>query len=264
MKEKSYLVVAATAALLFTLSSLTAKQPSKPPRGGTDILHWNIRKEMTNEGAVSNATAFVSAKQNQQGNANNQRLDLTIRRLETNSTYRLFAVLDDDTNFVHASDFTTDAKGNATLRYMKVGSSNGKGLGKGKSPLPADLDPISHIRELAVGNVHTQAVFTADLSAPDKLQYLIKRKFTAGGVTSQLRLKATTRQVQFRLYTWGLAPGTNYWLAVNDAVVAGGNSETNGNLSFLSLPVNAADILDVHKLAIWDGTSNSVISTLLP
>jgi hypothetical protein len=51
---------------------------------------------------------------------------------------------------------------------------------------------------------------------------------------------------------------------VNDAPVAGGTSGTNGNLSFGNLPVAPSDILDVHKLAVWDSVSNSVISTELP
>jgi hypothetical protein len=266
MKTKLYpCLVAAGAVSLLALGTSIAKQSSKPPKqNGTDILHWAVSEKMLNESGPSNASASVSAKLNQQGNAYNQRLDVSVRNLETNTAYQVWAALDDDTNFVPVADFTTDESGGAKLKFMRVGSSQGKGHGSGKLPLPAELDPISDIRELAIGNVNTQVVFSADLASPDKLQYLVKRTFTEGDVTANLRLKATTKKVQFLLYVWGLQPGTNYSLAVNDAPVAGGTSGTNGNLSFGNLPVAPSDILDVHKLAVWDSVSNSVISTELP
>jgi hypothetical protein len=147
---------------------------------------------------------------------------------------------------------------------MFVGASKGKGQGKGKKSLPGDLNPISQIRGLAIGNASTQAVLTASLATPDKLQYLIKRRLTEGDVTADLRLKSTASKLQFRFYVWGLSPTNQYHLAVNDVVVSSGSPSTNGNLSFDSLPVSASEILSVHSLSLMDSATNTVLHTTLP
>jgi hypothetical protein len=264
MRANSLLVVAGGVACLFTVSTLLARQPAKPGNGGTDILHWAVRKAMTNEDTNSNAKATVDMKQNTQGRANNQRIDLRIRDLTTNTAYQLWALIGDDTNYVHAADFTTDNSGNAKLKYMFVGSSQGHGHGRGKKALPGDLNPISQLSGLAIGIASTQAVFTANLLAPDKLNYLIKRRLTEDDITADLRLKATQSKLQFRLYVWGLSPTNDYHLVLNDALVSSGSSSTNGNLSFESLPVNASDILNVRSLSLIDSATNIVLSTTLP
>lgn len=260
MRAKLLLSVAGFVACVFTVTTLTAG----PGKGGTDILHWSVRKAMTNEDTNSTATASVDLKQNTQGNANNQRIDLRLRNLATNTPYQLWALVGTDTNYIHASDFSTDAKGNAKLRYMFKGSSHGHGNGHGKDELPSELNPISQIRGLAIGNTHTQAVLTANLLAPDKLQYLIKRQISTANVSGDLRLKATTSKLQFRLSVSGLNSTNEYHLAINDSVVASATSSTNGTLHFDSLPVAAADILTVHKLSMVDAATNTVLSTTLP
>lgn len=263
MRGKSLLVVTGFAASLITVATLMAQTP--PNRGhGTDILHWAVRKAMTNEDTNSHATAAVDLKQNTQGNADNQRIDLRIRNLTTNTAYQLWALVGDDTNYVHASDFTTDARGGAKLSFMHVGSSKGKGHGKGHQSLSDELLPISQIHNLAIGNSSTQAVLTANLLAPDKLQYLIKRHLAAGNISGELHLKATTSKLQFWLKVSGLSATNTYQLAVNDVAVASGTSSTNGGLSFTTLPVSAADILTVQKLSLIDASTNTVLSTTLP
>jgi hypothetical protein len=264
MRANSLFVVGGLAASLIVVAALTAG-PSPNHGHGTDILHWSVRKAMTNEDTNSHASASVDLKQNTQGHANNQRIDLRLRNLVTNTPYQLWALIGDDTNYVHASDFTTDGKGNAKLNYKFVGSSQGHGNGNGKKAgVPDELLPISQLRGLAIGNSATQAVLTANLLAPDKLQYLIKRHLESGDVSADLRLKSTTKKLQFRLEVSGLAATNSYNLALNDAVVASGSSSTNGTLSFTSLPVSAADILTVHTLSLIDAATNTVLSTTLP
>ena len=245
-----------------------AVQPPKPPKppkasGGTDILHLFLRKNMANEGELTNATGRVDLGLNRQGNAFNQRLDIATANLPTNTTYLLWAALGEDTNFTYAGSFTTSSKGRGLLRFMKVGSSNGKTVGKGKTPLPAELDPISNIRALVVANVNTQAVLSAELREPEKLQYLIKRWLSNEDTVAELRLKATTRTVQFRLLAAGLFPTADYSLAVNGEPVATATSGTNGVLAFTGLPVVPTDILYVRTLDLLSAT-NSVLSTTLP
>jgi hypothetical protein len=257
-------VVAGLAALLSTPSLLNAQ--SHAGGNGTDILHWMVRKSLTNEDTNSQASGWVDLKQNTQGKANNQRIDLRLRDLRTNETYQLWALVGDDTNYVHAADFTTNEDGHAKLRYQHVGSSHGKGKGKGKGPagVPPELLPISQLTGLAIGNSSTQAVLTANLLAPDKLQYLVKRHLSEGDVSGDLRLKSTTSKLQFSLKLRGLMATNEYHLAINDLAVSSGTASTNGLLSFSALPVSAAEILSVQKLAVWDAATNVVLSTTLP
>jgi hypothetical protein len=245
-------------------SALIAKPSAASHAGGTDILHLFVHKTMTNEGIESGAAGVVDVKQTRQGNANNQRLDVSVTGLTTNTTYQLLALLDDDTNATFVVDLTTDSHGAGALHFTQANNGKSGGLGKGKSPLPDLLDPVSNIRELTVVDGATQAVLTADLTAPDKLQYLIKRNLSTNGVSAQLRIKATTTQTQFRLTASGLNPTNDYFLVLNDGIVQTNSTDASGKLSVSSLLQNPVDILDLHTVALWDSVSNVVLSTELP
>jgi len=268
MKMRNILLVVAAVALAST--SMLAKPPVIPKNKGTSILHFFVRKAMVNDGVMTNAVGRVDAKRNQQGKADNQRLEIAVGQLEPSATYQLLALLGDDTNYTQIAPLTTDTNGNAVVRYMRVGSSKNPkaGVGRGKTALPDELNPISDIRALAVANSSTQAVLTADLTAPDKLQYLIKRWMDADpaytNVAASLQLSATTSAVRMKLRGYGLEPSQSYLLAVNGAVVDTAMAKTNGRLDFISLPVSPSDILLVRELAIWGSTSNNILSTRLP
>lgn len=248
----------------FGLAALTAKPAASSHAGGTDILHFFVRKAMTNETVEPGASGAVNAKQNRQGNANNQRLDLAFRGLTTNTTYHLLALLGDDTNLTQVADFGTDTKGRAALHYVKSGNGNTNHLGHGRIPLPAELDPVSNIRGLTLLNGSTQAVLTADLTAPDKLQYLIKRDLSTNEVSAQLRIKATTTKAQFRLTASGLNPTNDYLLVLNGEIAETDSTDASGKLTISSPLQNPENILDLHSVALWDSVSNVVLSTTLP
>jgi hypothetical protein len=245
-------------------------------RHGSSILHFTVTTEMTNTGVASNAVGSVKLSQNQQGNANNQRLDLAVRALSPDTGYLLLALVGDASNYVEAAQFTTDANGSAKLNYKKVGSSqgknNGNGNGKGKSPLPAALDPLSNVRELAVSDASTNPVvlLTADITAPDKLQYLVKRNLTNDGAETNavgsIEIKATTQSTKFRLLGAGLSASSEYVLVLNGTISQTNTTDASGNLKITSWLVAPSDVLDVHSLALWNNASNSVsvLSTQLP
>ena len=267
MKMKNLLLVTAVVALAST--TMLARSPVIP-RKGTSILHFFVRKAMVSEGLDTNVVGRVDVKRNRQGNADNQRLNITLTKLDTNVTYQLLAVLGDDTEYTPVTEFTAGPKGSATFRYVSVGASQNTnaGVGRWKTALPAVLDPISDLRALAVADSSTQAVLTADLTVPDKLQYLIKRWLDNDpaypNAAAELRLSATTNKVQFRLRGYRLEPGLSYLLAVNGGVVDTNTADMYGMLSFTNLPVSPMDILLVRELAIWDSANNKVLSTQLP
>lgn len=247
---------------LVCASALATALTLQAAPGGTDILHFQDRATMTNEGVETNASGSVNASQNQQGGANNQMLAISVKGLTTNTTYSLFAGVVGATNLTSVTNFTTDANGNASLQYSSKGNSHGQGKGN-KNSLPAALNPLSSIQELDVFNSSTQAVLSADLTMPDKLQYLIKRDISSGAVSAALRIKATTTQTQFRLTASGLAATNDYYLVVNGGIVQTNSSDANGKLNITSLN-STLPILQVNSLDLWDTSSNVVVGTTLP
>ncbi|MEO7299579.1 MAG: hypothetical protein ABI042_13500 [Verrucomicrobiota bacterium] len=263
---KKNLIITALVAASFTLPSVFAGNSGH--KGGTDILHFFVRKTMSNAGVVPEAVGRIDGKRALQGNADNQKLDINLQNLATNATYHLSAIIGDGTNFTEILDFGTNEKGSAKLQYRRMGANGSHGLGHGKTALPAALNPISNIRELAIFDTNAQLVLSADLTAPDKLQYLVKRSLTNDGVetnaAASLRVKGTTDSTQFRLLASGLQSGASYSLVINGNVDETKVAEADGKLNFTNLLVTSSDILDVRTLALWNSTSNSVLSTQLP
>jgi len=249
-----------TGSFFLAAATLVADPFGVPQQHGTDILHFFARKAMSNEGVVSGATGSVYARQNKQGNANNQNLDITVKGLDSNTNYQLLALIDADTNLTQVAEFNTDSKGGAALRYRRLGN----GLGHGKLPLPDLLDPVSLVRALAIFNSSTQAVLTADLTAPDKLQYLIKRNLSANAVSASLRIKSNLSQTQFKLLASGLSPANGYLLVLNGGVVETHTADSKGRLVIDSPLAIPTEILDLRSVALWDSVSNVVLSTTLP
>ena len=262
---KAFKFITTTVALIVAAMLLQSVAFAK--KGGTSILHFMVRATMVATNADLNATGSVNAKLNQQGNADNQRLTIAVGHLDSNATYRLLALLGDDTNLTEIVDFDTDASGAALLKYSFVGSSHGNGHGPG-APLPDALNPLSDIRNLVVQNTSTQEVLNADLTSPDKLQYLVKRAMTNDGVepgaTASLRIHASQNSVQFRISASGLTATSTYFLAINSDIATNFSSDASGKLRIDGLPGGAPDILDIHELAILNSSSNSVLSTSLP
>jgi hypothetical protein len=263
---KKTLILITLVAVSFVLPSVLAKNS-----GGTGVLHFFVRKTMSNSGLLPDATGRIDGKLVRQGNANNQKFDIDLKHLAANTTYHLSALLGDDTNFTDVAEFNTDDVGSAKLHYRRMGKDGNSGLGRGKTAMPGFLNPISNLRELAVvdtNGTNAQTVLSADLTAPDKLQYLVKRTLTNDGAepdaAATLRIKGTTASTQFRLLASGLQTNASYSLIVNGNVDETKTSDANGKLSFTTLLVNPLDILDVRTLAIWNSTSNSVLSTHLP
>ena len=228
---------------------------------GTDILHYSVTKSMSNDGVESNAVGSVKAHQNEQGHADNQQLNISLSGLTASTTYELMA--NGDTNLAHGVSFTTDANGGASLKYRSMGNGHGGGLGHGVNSLTGAFKPVSKVSQIDVMNLSTQAVLTADMTMPDSLQYLIKRNLSTSTVDASLRIHATTGQTQFKLLASGLNATNNYLLVLNGAVAQTYMADTNGDLQITSLPYSGG-ILTLNSLALWDSSSNVVLTTQLP
>jgi hypothetical protein len=232
MKISTYLKItsAGSAALAAALFLTT---PSGAIAGGTDILHFTDFVSMTNNGVEPDAAGMVLASQKTQGHANNQKLTIAVMGLATNTPYELVVTYDADTNMVDVGTFTTDNKGKASFNYTSLG--NGHGGGHKSIPLPGSVNPVSLIREVGIVDTNLQAVLTADLTDPDKLEYLVKRDLSHADIKADLFIQATTKKTQFRLTSSGLAPSTDYLLAFNGEIVQTNTTSANGKLNINSL-----------------------------
>jgi hypothetical protein len=137
-------------------------------------------------------------------------------------------------------------------------------MGHGRLTLPAALNPLSTVHALSINNSSNQTVLSADLTSPNKLQYLVKSDLSTDTVDATLRIKATASETQFRLTASGLMPASDYLLALNGTVVQTNTSDAKGSLAIKSLLENPVEILDVTSVALWDSSSNVVLSTTLP
>lgn len=236
--------------------------------GGTDILHLSVRKAASPSETSSNAVGQIELQQNRQGHADNQKLRVRLGKLEADTGHLLFAWLGDDTNATYVAAFNSDEDGDARLDYSSIDSRRGHGRSRGHDELPIALKPLSNVRSLMVTDASTQAVLRADLTLPDKLQYLVKRSLTTNDVEPSARgylhLHSTVNWSRVKVTVAGLTATNDYLLALDDGVVMSATSDKKGRVEFRGALELPADILDVRSLAIWNSSSNVVLSTTLP
>jgi hypothetical protein len=262
MKANKNLIAIATAAILMlgAFRFVIAKNG-----GGTSILHFMARASMTATESDSDATCEVRIKRNQQGNADNQRLEISAAKLEASSSYQIWAYVAGAIEPQYVADVATDSNGVVSVKYSAKGQ--GKGKGPGQS-LPAGLNPVSDILALQIANASTQAVLTVDVTNPSFLQYLIKRSLSNDavelGAEGWMRIKATHDFVQLRVRAKGLTPSATYFLAVNDIIADSYVSDANGQLDINGFPAGVPAVLDIAGVAILNYSSNSVLSAQLP
>lgn len=279
-----------TAAIILSVTALVAghknkghkaRGPHVNPRAqirGTSIYHLSISKSMVYvpDPTVTNAVPIrarylpsgsVSTHHNQQGNADNQRLDVSLGRLQAYTNYMLLALVGDETNYTYVTDMQTNRRGKSSVRFQQIGSSRGHGLGHQKDALPDFLDPIDNIREMAVANTSTQLVLRADLTMPDRISYLIKKNMTNDGVETNaiaaMDIKANHRRTWFCLDAGGLQTNSTYYLALNGEVNQQGTTDQYGDLAIRSWNIYPTNVLSIRTIALWNQTSNSVLSTTL-
>jgi hypothetical protein len=235
--------------------------------GGNDIVDFTSETAMMNTNAESGngfgtvgASGKVNVTMTRQGNANNQQLMISTSDLNPNTAYVLTAYLGDDTNATNIADFTTDKKGAFKVTYVE--KSQGKPNSK-MEPLPDALDPMCNVRELDIVDGNTNTVLRADLTNPDKGQYLVKLSMNNTGflpaAAGNLLVKADADSTQFRLQASRLTPSTDYSLVINNNVVQVFTSDTAGKLTLTDLPTNSPDVLDIQTVALADATGTNIV-----
>jgi hypothetical protein len=254
---------------LIALCLLAAPALAAPPfagKGGTDILHLTLRTELTS--SVQGASGSLSAKLRQQGRADVQKLQLELSGLADGADYFLFAVLRDDSE-VEVDSFQTQ-NGEASFKLMHLGHNQAAG-----KQFPAGLDPLSEVQALEIRDGAGGVLLAADLTAPDKFKYLVKRRLTSSGVDGDaaglLFMKESNTKAQFRLRAGNLEANMDYALGINctdAAALACDYAETfptdaDGRLDIEALPDLAPLPFDMTDVSLVFG-GEVVLSTELP
>jgi hypothetical protein len=217
---------------------------------GTSIFHWTVRAELTPEIAGDSAPyGTVRATHKQQGKADSQGLRVVVRRLQPNTTYKLWAWTGDlpaepppVEDYIFLASFQSGVHGGYVGKYYF---------------LPEELDPLQNVKEVIITDEFNVVVLRANLTEPERWQFLFRRELDeddsvdadAEGV---LRLKSHYLRGSYRLYLAGLEPDTAYSLVVNDndeeaEIITTDEYGTSNTLTVLENPY---DMLKIQALSI--------------
>ena len=258
MKSKLWLTALSSVVLT---AALTPEAPAAQPvtRRGTSVMHYMTRNELKAPDGSGPVLGTVRLQSNEQGHSAKEMLDIRLTGLESNSAFRLIAVMGDDTNAFVVGEFLTDSDGRAKLSFKSKG---------GKSPVPDSISPLTDLRALGIENAATQTVAHTRIADSGNFQYLVKRNLTPedtnGTAAGSISLSANHNQVRFRLLAGGLVANDSYHLALNDESKLVVSADADGRLEIQTWPVDAPPVLELRSLAIWGASSNVVLRTSLP
>ncbi len=225
-------------------------------QAGPSALNFNLNTAMMNTGVDLNAAGRIQWTLTRQGSTNNQRFVISLANLDPNTAYQLIAFLGDDTESTSITGFTTNKNGAFAVAYLK--DSN-------KPPslqtLPNALDPLCNVSELDIVNGSMATVLRADLTNPDKGQYLASMSNTGfiPAAAGKLRIIATPLSTQFLLQASRLAPNTDYRLTVNGDASQTDTSDISGKLVLMDLPEGSPDVFDIQMFALSDSARENVV-----
>lgn len=217
---------------------------------------YSFQAAMTNTGVDPDARGTVRGSLSRRGATDNQRLTITVSKLDTDTTNHVVAFLDDSADALDIVDFATDRRGGSSVTYVKSTKSV-------RHPLPTALDPISNIRELDILNTSWDALLQADLIAPNSFSYSVKREMENTGFIENaagvLLLRGSPRLTRVSVTATGLTPLTSYQLLVNGDSVTTKTSDRRGRLTVAGPKTGLPLVLDIRTVELTDGTGANVI-----
>lgn len=285
--KQEYLTSKLTPLLCGVLSLGLVSLPAAPAQKGrgTDVLHFSATETMIKTDPASEATGKVFLRHNAQGKVIVQNVDIAVQNLAPEADHVIFATLVDSTS-VQVGTLTTDDQGSSKLRFSKVthlGNGKSNKLGKGVTALPEALSDLPAVRELSIAShvlpettPPTYAdVLVADLSQPDKLQFLVKRDVSSDDVRATVQIMANPSKAQFRLSARDLSPATSYWIAANthttpEFATTEVTTDAKGRLEVRTAIEPLTEVLNLHEWQLWNTATapvapdEPILSTVFP
>lgn len=236
-----------------TLLCLSHAAPASPV---VNSFSYSFRAAMTNMGVDPDARGTVRGSLSRRGATDNQRLTITVSKLDADTTNHVVAFLVDSVTATNAADFITDRRGGSSISYVKSSHPGGH-------PLLAPLDPISNVRELDIVDRDGDTLLHAALTDSTSISYAVKRAMDntgfiagAGGV---LQLRGSSRVTRASVSATGLTPLTSYQLQINGVGVTNKISDRRGKLTVAGPKTGLPLVLDIRTVALADGTGTNII-----
>lgn len=229
-----------------------------------NMIHYSVTETMSATGADTNVTGQVQVFQKQQGNADHQRLRVTVAGLEARTSYALLAQLGDDTNLVTVGGFTTTRSGRGSVLYFQNHAPTSATANR-RHVLPASLGPLTEVRALAVADTNGGIVLTVDLHQSPSLLFELASVFgNTGSDPAAIGCVSVALQgggAQFRLFATGQS--SEYTFCVNDQSVATYAADGLGRISVGAFPLRAPSPLEFRKLSVLDAGRQIVLESQL-
>jgi len=253
-----WLIAASAAAAMFTFTATAGDKPKKEK----GIFHLSIQERMVNEGALAAARGKAQIQLDQENQkAAHQKVKLHIDGLDSSATYQLAAQVDDDTNLTQIATFTPDHEGKANIELREKGPKHPDSkYGHVHAQLPPELQPVTLIHQLLVSDTNGATVLSADLTSPDKFEYLVKADLSSGDIRAKLGIKANSHKGQVHLDAKGLEAGSDYSLALNGTVAGSATADHEGKVNLRAELQNVADIFALETVELLDASSTAVVS----
>jgi len=249
-------------ALVLGIAALTAATATAAPgHGNVDTLHFAIKTALTDTGVASTGpSGSISANEvRNHGTINNQKLTVTVKSLDANTSYEVVATTAGGT--VDLGPITTDNSGNATENF--VTSKNGK-TPKNSTALPDGFE-LAGVTRLDVLDSLSNSVLTTDGATPTSVTYSVKRTLTGpDGESGTLQINANTKHTKFTLNGSGFQPGVDYVLFINGAQDQTVTADSKGRIKIKSATTLPTNILDLNSVQVQDTSSNVIFDTTLP
>ena len=148
-------------ALVLGVAAMTVMSAVAAPHGaGTDTLHFGIKTALTDTGVEPGSAGTVSANEiRNHGVISNQKLDVTVSGLTSNTTYSVVATTGSGTTDL--ASLTTDNNGRGAVHLHTAG----RGGGTNSSSFPDGFE-LAQVTELDVANGSSQNVLTTSGNTP--------------------------------------------------------------------------------------------------
>lgn len=209
------------------------------------FLRYETDAPFTRTGTDDDAAGKVQAFVKEQGRSNHRRLRIRVSNLDANAAYSVQAWIGESDLPVTVTTFSTDGSGKANLVYVEnnsmIAAPAARTPRRNKHALPENVFDVASVRALAIVNSNDQVVLTADLHAPEVLNYQVATALAnTGNDPDAIGVMAAAVQsgtLQFRLFAMGQS--SQYTLVINEQPVASYTADLTGGIAVGTYPAAA-------------------------
>jgi hypothetical protein len=200
-------------------------------------ISYKVDDALVSSGADADAAGRVQVLCKQQGASERDRLRVTVKNLDPNTSYTLLALIGTSETYVAVTNFTTSSSGKGKVLYVQ----NSAISAASKNTLPPSLDPIMEVRALAIANSSEEIVLSLNLHESLGMTFemtsLLSSTENDPYAVGCFAVACQYGSVQFRLFAVGSS--SEYTLSVNNTPLATYEADGSGRIAVGALPEGA-------------------------